>query len=220
MTPDPQDVRLPSRLEASSAPLSRFDRVFLGLAYGAVVPVVGFLAGWWLSVPVVPERWVFAVGVAGLVLGLAIDVPLHRWWVRRGYGLDGLALVALCGFYTVLALGFFMGVPVPILAVGVAVGVFAARGGADVRSAARVTAAWMALACVASASFALASPSTPDDLEGMLALPFTVTVPMIVALICVGGVALVAAQYWLTTATARWWTRLDSAAPRTVHLTG
>ena len=81
MTPDPQDVRLPTHHDEPSAPLSRLDRLFLGLLYGAVAPVVGFLAGWWLSMPVVPERWVFVVGLVGLVVGLAIDVPLHRWWV-------------------------------------------------------------------------------------------------------------------------------------------
>ena len=57
--------------------------------------------------------------------------------------------------------------------------------------------------CVASAVIALASPSTAADLEGMLALPFEVTTPMVVGLIVVGGAALLAAQYWVTGFAAR-----------------
>lgn len=61
----------------------------------------------------------------------------------------------------------------------------------------------VALFCVASAVLALASPSTAADIEGMLALPFEVTTPMVVGLIAVGGAALLAAQYWVTGFAAR-----------------
>jgi len=82
-------------------------------------------------------------------------------------------------------------------------GVFAARGGHGIRATRRMTVGWLVLFCVASAVLALASPSTAADLEGMLALPFEVTTPMVVGLIVVGGAALLAAQYWVTGFAAR-----------------
>lgn len=66
-----------------------------------------------------------------------------------------------------------------------------------------MTVGWLALLCVASAVLALASPSTTADLEGMLAVPFEVTTPIVVGLIVVGGAALLTAQYWVTGCAAR-----------------
>jgi len=55
-------VRAPSdqpSTDLARAPLPRADRVLLGILYGAVAPVVLFLAGWWLSLPFVtgPASW-------------------------------------------------------------------------------------------------------------------------------------------------------------------
>src|SRR5665647_3413397 len=72
-----------------------------------------------------------------------------------------------------------------------------------IRATRRMTVGWLAFFCVASAALALASPSTAADLEGMLALPFEVTTPMVVGLIVVGGAGLLAAQYWVTGFAAR-----------------
>src|SRR5665648_1281086 len=72
-----------------------------------------------------------------------------------------------------------------------------------IRRVARMTVGWLAFFCVASAALALASPSTAADLEGMLALPFEVTTPMVVGVVVVGGAALLAAQYWVTGCAAR-----------------
>ncbi len=67
---------------------------------------------------------------------------------------------------------------------------------AGLRTAAFTTSV-LALVCIASASFALASESTPSDLNGMLGLPFTVTQPMIAGLIVGGGSALLVLNWWL-----------------------
>ena len=93
-------------------------------------------------------------------------------------------------FYSVGMLGFFMGVPVFHVALALPAGVFVGRWlvhcGADfprVQQTARETALFttsvLGLVCLASASIALASPSTAADLQGMLRLPFRVTRAMI-----------------------------------------
>ena len=189
--------------DLARTPLPAADRVLLGLLYGAVAPVVLFLAGGWLSLPFVAGPAILVAALAGLATGLLVDVALLPRLLRRGYSLPGPVLVGLYGFCSVLVFGMFMGVPVPQLALGAVAGAFAARGGHGIRATRRMTVGWLALFCVASAAIALASPSTAADLEGMLALPFEVTTPMVVGLIVVGGAALLAAQYWVTGFAAR-----------------
>jgi hypothetical protein len=107
-----------------------------------------------------------------------------------------------------------MGVPLLNAALAIPAGFVAgSRLAADnvdqpqVRRIARRT-AWfscgvLALVCLASATLALLSPSTASDLQGMLRLGFVVTQEMIIALILVGGVALLAACWGLAFASVR-----------------
>jgi hypothetical protein len=108
-----------------------------------------------------------------------------------------------------------MGVPVVLPLLGLPAGILVsgrlARQGApqgEVRRTARLASAFttavLAIACTASATLALRDPYTGSNLEGMLGLRFQVTTPMIVALIVVGGAALLAAQWFLTAAAVRW----------------
>ena len=74
---------------------------------------------------------------------------------------------------------------------------------ADWRRTARFTTGVLALICAASAIIALVSSSTASDLRGMLNLDFTVTQGLIVALILVGGMALLALGWGLSVASVR-----------------
>ena len=107
-----------------------------------------------------------------------------------------------------------MGVPVfnALLAVpaGFVIGSRLAAEKADrlmVRKAAQRTARFttgvLALICAASAIIALVSSSTASDLRGMLNPGFTVTQGLIVALILVGGMALLALGWGLSVASVR-----------------
>jgi len=178
--------------------LRRIEHAVIGVALGAVPVTSGFLAGWWLSVPLVPEARIYQFALAGLVLGVLADVLFLRGWVQRTYSLKPWVWKAAYVFYSVGMLGFFMGVPVFNVALALPAGVFVARWlvhcGADsarVRRTARETALFttsvLGLVCLASASIALASPSTAADLQGMLRLPFRVTRAMILGLIAGGG---------------------------------
>jgi hypothetical protein len=55
----------------------------------------------------------------------------------------------------------------------------------------------MGFICAASAYLALRDPTTAANLEGMLRLQFDVTQGMIIALIVVGGTALLGLHWWL-----------------------
>jgi hypothetical protein len=66
------------------------------------------------------------------------------------------------------------------------------------RRSSMVTTFILALVCAASAIIALSDPYTAGNLEGMLGLRFPVTMPMIAGIILVGGVSILALQWWIT----------------------
>ena len=189
--------------------LRKIENAVIGVVLGAVPVISGFLAGWWISVPLVPESRIYQFALAGLFLGILVDVFFLRGWVGRAYSLKPWVWRAVYVFYSVGMLGFFMGVPVFNVALALPAGVFVGRWlvhcGADslrVQQTARATALFttsvLGLVCLASASIALASPSTAADLQGMLRLPFRVTRAMILGLIVGGGLLILVLNWWLS----------------------
>lgn len=186
--------------------MRRFENAAVGIVFGAVPVIACFLAGWWLSIPLVPESRVWQCALAGLLLGILVDVIFLRGWVRRAYSMQTWVWKAVCLFYSVGMFGCFMGVPVfnVILALpaGVFVGRWLAHSGADsahmrkvARQVAVFTTSVLGLVCIASGAIALASRSTASDLQGMLGFQFPVTQVMIIGLILVGGAVLLALNW-------------------------
>ena len=204
--------------------MRRLERLTVALALGGIPPLVGLLAGWWGSVPLVAERWIWLGALLGLLVGTLVDALYLRRWVRRAPELSWWSWAAVYIFYTAGAYGSFMGVPVPLAALalpaGIIVGSRLARTGALAsrgapvaanasathltRRACGFTTGVMAAACIASAALSLTDPHTAANLEGMLGLPFDVTPAMILGLILVGGAGLLIVQWWITALTIRW----------------
>jgi len=189
--------------------MRKIESAIIGFLFGAVPVITCFLAGWWISIPLVPESQIFQWALAGLVVGILIDAIILRRWVRHAYSMNPLGWMAVYLFYSVGMFGFFMGVPVFNVLLALPAGFFIGgrlvNNGASpvaVKKAARhcalFTTGVLALICVASALFALASLSTAYDLQGMLGLPFPVTHAMIIAIILGGGASILALQWWLT----------------------
>ncbi len=191
---------------------TKLERFGLGVILGPVAPLVGLLGGWWTAYALLPEKWIPFVSLAGLLAGILADVFLLKKVLDRRQ--SWLFWMAVFLFYSIGTFGFSMGVPVLNAALAIPAGFVAgSRLAGDnidrqhVRRTARRT-AWftcgvLALVCAASASLALASQSTASDLRGMLGLGFAVTQEMILALILVGGAALLAACWGLTFAAVR-----------------
>ncbi len=189
--------------------MRKLETVVIGLLFGAIPVIFGFLAGWWLSVLFVPESLIFVGALAGILAGVLIDVIFLKKWIQHAYLLSPIIWVGIYLFYSVGLFGMFMGVPVfnvgLAIPAGFFIGAYLVDQGAQlpqVRDMARrssmVTTGIMALVCVGSAAAALADPYTAGNLEGMLGLGFTVTLPMIIGLIVIGGSFLLVLQWWLT----------------------
>ena len=190
--------------------MRRIENAAIGMVFGAVPVIACFLAGWWGSIPLVPESRIWQCALAGLFVGIFVDVVFLKGWVRRAYSMKTWVWKAVYLFYSVGVFGFFMGVPVFNVILALPAGVFVGRwlthSGANsthmqtaARQAAVFTTTVLGLVCVASGGIALASRSTASDLQGMLGLPFHVTRVMIVGLILGGGAVIIALNWWVTT---------------------
>ena len=185
------------------------ERVTIGVIFGAVPIYICFLAGWWISIPLVPESWIPLCALAGFLVGVVVDILFLSTWVRHAYSMKPIVWMSVYLVYSVGMFGFFMGVPLFHVALALPAGCFVGgwlvHRGADstrMKKAAKDSAAFttsvLAIVCVASAAIALASPSTGADLQGMLRLPFQVTPVMIMCLILGGGASTLLLQWWLT----------------------
>lgn len=169
--------------------------------FGAVLPILFLLAGWWGSVPFIKEdAWIAAIAGFSFVLGLALSIIIFKKRVEDVYAIDCRIVILVYIFYSVCTFGFFMGVPVFNIIPGLFLGLYAGRrlhyvnaGSSEAKRAVRRMAIFSTLVyscfCIMAAVLALSDPYTAGNLQGMLGIEsFQVTRSMIWALIIVGGV--------------------------------
>ncbi len=193
---------------------TKLERFVLGLILAPILPLAGFLGFWWGTYALLPESWISAAMLVGLLVGILADFLVFPKLMERVHRLDWKFWAALFLFYAFGTFGFFMGVPV--FNVGLAIPAGFVVGGrlahemadeARVRAATRRVCAFttiiLTFVCVASASFALVDSTTAANLEEMLALPFAVTQSMIWGLILIGGAGLLVANWFFAALSVR-----------------
>lgn len=189
------------------------ESIILGMFFG-LVPVVfcmlaTFIVGAILFGTEAFEAWV----LWSLVPGVIIDVIFLKKWVRNAYQISNKVLAVIYLFYSVVALGLGMGVPILNFALGIAAGVYSARKmhliGADeerrnrdFRKTALFCAAAMVMVCCLITLWAIAGQMIGARFETPV-LSFTFTIPVFWTVVFIGGTFLVVLQYWLALAAAR-----------------
>ena len=195
--------------------LQKIEQLALGIIWGAIPVFSLFIAGWWLSIPFVPESQIYIWALSGLLLGIVVDVIFLRRWVRKSYSTRLWIWAAIYVYYAVGMFGFFMGFPLfhVLLAIpaGLYIGRVLIRSGADrermqkvARKLAIFTTAVLFVICLASAILALINGNAARELQGMFDLSFTVTNTVVVGIILSGGTAMLVFGWWLTIATVKW----------------
>jgi len=182
------------------------DHVDQLLAVGITTPIfplLGLLLGWWGSYFAFPNASVMSTACIGIVIGLLIDLVFWRRIVNL-FSYSFRSLLAVYLFYSIGVFGFFMGVPVFNVVVGIVAGYVAGRRLLDESDRTKreamvitilfTTSVTLLLLCVASAILALRDPYTASNLKGMLALSFLPTPIMIGGLIFAGGLLLLLFQ--------------------------
>ena len=193
---------------------SKLEKIARGIILAPLAPIAGLLGFWWTGYAVLPEKWIPLFTIAGFLLGLLADIFILKYLLSRAGKMPVIFWMVVFVFYTIGIFGFFMGVPIfnALLSVpaGFVIGARLASENADriqvrkmMRDTALFTTGILFLVCIASAFFALTSPSTPNDLRGMLGLKFEVTQSMVIGLIVIGGILLLAFNAILTAASIR-----------------
>ena len=194
--------------------LAGVERLYLQIMIGLVPPILFLLIGWWGSLPLVAEESIKFFALGGLLLGLLLDIVFMRRWIQKVYTLPVGWFVAVYLFYSVGMFGFFMGVPVFNLLLGVMGGYYvgiclrhARKEKDEVERAARRTgffaAGVLAVACLASWVIAFRDPSTAANINGMFHLSNPLSRESILLLSAFAAVGLVALEYFITRATVR-----------------
>lgn len=187
--------------------MTKLDKLFLSLILYPIFPILFFLVFWWISVPYIQEQYVYISALLGICLGILIDIFFVKKYISKGYDLNNISLILIYLFYSVCIFGFFMGVPVFNILLGIPAGIYTARKiyYKNIKEKEKLitntcifTSIAMLFICISSAVIALLSESTISDLTGMLNLQFVLT-PLILRIgIVIGGIFLVILQYFVT----------------------
>jgi hypothetical protein len=189
--------------------MNKIDRIFFDFIFGLVLPIFGFEVAVWITfVNGSSEKTIFISALLAFSAGIIISLLIRFILKPDIYKIPVAALILVYLFYNVCILGFFMGVPVFNLAAGALAGYYWSKriinrnelnnSRRDIQRVSVFTSSVTTVVCLTSAIIALLSKSTPEDLKGMFHLNFDITRPLLVSLIIIGGLLLVALQYYLT----------------------
>jgi hypothetical protein len=178
--------------------------VFLGLA-----PLAAFFIATVLFASIVfGKETIGPWTLWSLLLGLFTDILFLKRWVKNAYTMSAKAIGAVYIFYSVCAVGFFMGLPIGNIFLGILAGVYAAwkmhftmadeeRRNQYFRETAKFAAVVMVLICCLITLWAIAGKMIGYRFETPF-LSFTFTIPIFFAIVLAGGISLVLLQYYLT----------------------
>ena len=179
------------------------------IVLASLFPIMGLLAGWFIFFKQLPDARILLPAMSGFFLGVFMDVKFLKQWMEQANQISIWIWVLVYLFYAVCIFGFFMGVPLVNLVLGLPAGILfasrlrAAQTPTDEVPASARKCAWFTtlvylIICIASATIALLDPYTAANLEGMLQLPFHMTSGMIWGLIIIGGTFTGLVQWILT----------------------
>jgi hypothetical protein len=113
--------------------MSKWENTIIGIFVGIACPLVTFVAFWWTTAALnmyvfgIPTSVIAMAALAGLGLGILLDVIFLRRWVRIFFTANLWLMAAFHLCLCVVAVGFFMGVPVGTFSLGVAAGFYIGR---------------------------------------------------------------------------------------------
>jgi dihydrofolate reductase len=190
--------------------MKTYERIFLLVLFGAILPLILFLAGLLGGkILQVPDSSIFIFALSGLLIGILADFFFIGRLIDKAYKLKNYWVILGYAFYSVLFFGFFMGVPVFNVGMALVGGFFIGRKlfhkkinedeiKAEAKKFALFTTLVLFIICVASATIALTDKYTASGIQGMLASKVTITNGHLWGIIVVGGLILLVVNYFLS----------------------
>lgn len=193
--------------------VGKIESVILGMFFGFGPIVFCFLATMVIASIFLGKEALGPWVLWSLVPGVIIDIPFLKKWVHNAYHTNSKILAGIYLFYSVVALGMGMGLPILNFVLGIMAGVYIARrmhfNQADeerrkraLKKTAVFCAVVMAIMCCLITLLAIAGEMIGYRFETPY-LSFTFTVPIFTAVVLTGGAVLVLLQYWLTLTAAK-----------------
>jgi hypothetical protein len=152
------------------------------------------------------------LGLSSIAIGVLIDIFFLMGWVKKAYEFGSMVLAFGYFFYSIIAWGMGMGVPLFNFGVGILAGIFIAlklsrsntyedERKQMIKKCAFFTATILIFVCCLSGFWAIIGGLVGSEFEiGMISFDFTPTI--IITLTLAGGFVLALLQYWLTKAAA------------------
>lgn len=108
--------------------MKKLEAFILGLVF-APAPIIFCFVGAWFTTAILgfSEKVVSTSALSGLAVGLVVAAIFLKRWVRNAYKINSKALAVLYIFYSVIAIGFGMGIPLFNYILGIAAGVYVVR---------------------------------------------------------------------------------------------
>lgn len=194
--------------------MSKTESTIVGVFLAGICPLLVFVVCWWTAavvqarVPGVSVNAVIVTAMSGLLVGIVLDLLLLQRWIRRFYTTSLWLMAAIYGALCLVAVAFFMGLPVGTFGLGLLAGFYAGRrqhhaasAGAAVRRGLRRVSFFAALLTAGAALpigiLGLQERSVVEILRKILGIaPSAVRGATGVMLVCLLSVALFGAQYW------------------------
>jgi hypothetical protein len=199
--------------------LGKLEILILAIFFGMVPISAIFMATGFFAVIVFGKESLGPWMLWGLLPGVLINAVFLKRWVKNAYKMNLKVIGALYVYYSVCALGFFMGIPIGCILLSIPAGFYIARrfifnpGSIEpdicFKRAAFFTAEVMIFVCTLITLLAIVGKMIGYGFESSF-LSFTFTTPVFWSIVVVGGGILVLLQYLLTKISAKITFRLSN----------
>jgi hypothetical protein len=190
--------------------MKNLEKKIDGLIIGSLFPLsLGLLAVTiWFLLDKSESRPIIYVAV-GLLLGAVIDLKFLKGWIDRRYNLPLWTVAAIYIVYNVFVYGFFMGLPVFNVFLGLLAGYYFGhricfnqvepeKHSKLVNQVSQFTGLIMTLVCISSGFLALFDYGAAGMIRDVLGLDFEVTHAMMWGIVLIGGMLLILTTILLT----------------------
>lgn len=190
--------------------MKNFEKRINGLIIGSIFPLsLGLLSVTiWMLLDKTESRPLLYLAI-GLLIGLLIDLKFLKGWIRQRFHLPIWIIALIYLVYNVFVYGFFMGLPVFNIFLGLLAGYYfgnricfnkieSEKHPKLINKVSMFAGLIMTLVCVSSGFLALMDFGAAGMIENVLGLNFEVTNSMMWGIVLIGGLILILINILLT----------------------
>lgn len=190
--------------------MKNIEKRISGLIIGSIFPLsLGLLSVTiWFSLDKSESRPLIYLTI-GLLFGLLIDLKFLKGWIKRRFNLPIWTIASIYIVYNVFVYGFFMGLPVFNVFLGLLAGYYfgnricfnkveSEKYAKLVNQVSLFTGLIMTFVCISSGLLALMDYGAAGMIRDVLGLDFEVTNSMIWGIVLIGGLTLILSNILLT----------------------